>query len=327
MFTKVSVSSETHNVLVQHSTADLATVAGQHLFISFIWTVIEYLPKDFLDQGGINILDSVTVQPPEAYDLLSRSQFGADRKLSHRKLTRFALHAEKEGLGALDDVLLCLIPVLSLKDVLPNDATLNFDQPKPELLEREKWKQTLINHFNFLDWMEKNHGFNTDDHLCLSAVVNALDLVYLMALDMRNMEYKSNVQHDETADTNMNHELYEWESRIKEADSMKSPISSDLEKLLGHLSRVFPKIIKKLSFFYELQRRKKDFCELFNRYSGLNATEILSQEQRITEDYKFMEQIGFTDLHREILLASNNHRIDLCQLLGGCYPCPKIAVC
>ncbi|KAM0388241.1 hypothetical protein ACHAQC_009851 [Fusarium culmorum] len=72
---------------VQHSTAATATIAMQHLFTNFIWTIINYLQKDTLSQGAANIGESVSVY--------SSSKSGIDRNLKHEKLAKFALRAEK----------------------------------------------------------------------------------------------------------------------------------------------------------------------------------------------------------------------------------------
>ncbi|KAM0297075.1 hypothetical protein ACHAPM_009944 [Fusarium culmorum] len=72
---------------VQHSTAATATIAMQHLFTNFIWTIVNYLQKDTLSQGAANIGESVSVY--------SSSKSGIDRNLKHEKLAKFALRAEK----------------------------------------------------------------------------------------------------------------------------------------------------------------------------------------------------------------------------------------
>ncbi|EMT71020.1 Serine/threonine-protein phosphatase 6 regulatory ankyrin repeat subunit A [Fusarium odoratissimum] len=216
----------THKLLVQHSTAGLATIAAQHLFTSFVWTVVDLdqLPKDFLDQGSINIHESVSIQPPKPLDLES-SKLGTGRKLSHTKLTRFALHAEKEGLGVLDDILLCLIPIFSLKDVLPNDVVLKLDLPG--LRGRSSWVKDAPAYLALLKFMAKDSICRFDDYLSLASVVHALDYIYLMALDDQNMAYGKALP------------------VVDDRASAPKPDDS----------------IKKLSVFYELQGRK-DFLYL-----------------------------------------------------------------
>ncbi|KAF5702462.1 serine threonine phosphatase 6 regulatory ankyrin repeat subunit A [Fusarium mundagurra] len=171
-----------------YSYSTLATIAAQRPFTSFLWTIVdlEQLPKDFLDQGSINIRESVSIQPPKPFDLES-TKLGISRKLGHTKPIRFAFHAEKEGLGVLDDILLCLIPIFSMKDVLPNDAVLKLDLPG--LGGQSIWAKDASVHLAFLKFITKESKCNFDDYLSLAAVVHALDYIYLMALNGENMAY------------------------------------------------------------------------------------------------------------------------------------------
>jgi hypothetical protein len=281
----------THKLLVQHSTAGLATIAAQHLFTSFIWTIVDLdqLPKDFLDQGSINIHDSVSIQPPKPLDLES-SKLGTGRKLSHTKLTRFALHAEKEGLGTLDDIFLCLIPVLSLRDVLPNDATLKLDLPSPR--GQSAWVKDAPAYLALLKFMAKDPMCRFDDYLSLVAVVHTLDYVYLMALDDENMAYgralpreDDKVSESKSIDSSAN------------SKSLSRQPSGDLQKLLAHLSLFFPDAIKKLSVFYKLQGRKDYFCELESRCEEVKQT---CPRGVGNEKETLMKQIRFMSLHDNV---------------------------
>ncbi|KAF5986579.1 serine threonine phosphatase 6 regulatory ankyrin repeat subunit A [Fusarium coicis] len=123
------------------------------------------------------------------------------RKLSHTKLTRFALHAEKEGLGVLDDILLCLIPIFSLKDVLPNDAVLKLDLPG--LRGRNTWVKDAPAYLALLKLMTKESKCSFDDYLSLATLVRALDYICLMALDDENMAYGKtlNQEHDKVTES------------------------------------------------------------------------------------------------------------------------------
>ncbi|EWZ81514.1 hypothetical protein FOWG_14519 [Fusarium oxysporum f. sp. lycopersici MN25] len=289
----------THKLLVQHSTAGLATIAAQHLFTGFVWTVVDLdqLPKDFLDQGSINIHESVSIQPPKPLDLES-SKLGTGRKLSHTKLTRFALHAEKEGLGVLDDILLCLIPIFSLKDVLPNDVVLKLDLPG--LRGRSSWVKDAPAYLALLKFMAKDSICRFDDYLSLASVVHALDYIYLMALDDQNMAYgKALPVVDDRAsapkpdDSNAN------------SKSLSRQSSGDIQKLLDHISQFYPDAVKKLSVFYELQGRKDFLCKLESR-----CGEIKKPWSHVYDNEKesLMKQIRFTFLHDQ---ASNMAPIDL----------------
>ncbi|KAK2931230.1 SPRY domain [Fusarium oxysporum f. sp. vasinfectum] len=294
----------THKLLVQHSTAGLATIAAQHLFTSFVWTVVDLdqLPKDFLDQGSINIHESVSIQPPKPLDLES-SKLGTGRKLSHTKLTRFALHAEKEGLGVLDDILLCLIPIFSLKDVLPNDIVLKLDLPG--LRGRSSWVKDAPAYLALLKFMAKDSICRFDDYLSLASVVHALDYIYLMALDDQNMAYgKALPVVDDRASAP------KPDDSSANSKSLSRQSSGDIQKLLDHISQFYPDAVKKLSVFYELQGRKDFLCKLESR-----CGEIKKPWSHVYDNEKesLMKQIRFTFLHDQ---ASNMAPIDLRSFQG-----------
>ncbi|KAH7154391.1 ankyrin repeat-containing domain protein [Fusarium sp. MPI-SDFR-AT-0072] len=289
----------THKLLVQHSTAGLATIAAQHLFTSFLWTIVDLdqLPKDFLDQGSINIHESVSIQPPKPLDLES-SKLGTDRKLNHTKLTRFALHAEKEGLGVLDDILLCLIPIFSLKDVLPNNAVLKLDLPS--LRGQSTWVKDAPAYLAFLRFMTKESKCNFDDYLSLSTVVQALDYICLMALNDENMAYGTALSRvdDKVAESHSNDSSADFKPPSRQS-------SGDLQKLIEHLSLFFPDVIKKLLVFYKLQGREDCFYELESRCEKEMQTGTRGARN---DNETLMRQIRFTTLHYQ---ASKMAPIDL----------------
>ncbi|KAF4954261.1 hypothetical protein FGADI_5386 [Fusarium gaditjirri] len=339
-YTEPSNRPKPHMLHVQHSTAALVTIAAQHLFTHFIWTVVDCLPKDFLNQGSINIHESVIVQPPKSLDLSSRKP-GTGRKLSHNKLTQLALYAEKEGLGLLDDILLCLIPVLSIKDRLPNDATLPLDLPS--LSDRKSWVKAVPKYLEILKFMEESARCDFEDYLVLAVVVRALDLVYLMALDEANMEYQKRVKPQSTTDTSAKFKISKGSEKSEDRehsegseqpnDSEQSSISrtsdsemngivsnteskaytgqpsDDFQKLLAILSKSFARITKKLWIFYVLQGRAEFLSKLEDCQKRI-PEEVWRKSQWMTG---FMEQIRFTNVHREFY---GTNQIDLQHLQG-----------
>ncbi|RBA22313.1 hypothetical protein FPRO05_00660 [Fusarium proliferatum] len=275
-------------LLVQHSTAGLATIAAQHLFTSFLWTIVdlEQLPKDFLGQGSINIHEYVSIQPPKPLDLES-TKLGISRKLSHTKLTRFALHAEKEGLGVLDDILLCLIPIFSLKDVLPNDAVLKLDLPG--LGGQSVWAKDASIYLAFLKFITKDSECNFDDYLSLATVVHALDYIYLMALNSENMAYgKALSRENDTVAKSLSN------NHIADCKRLNRQSSGDLRKLMEYLSLFIPDVIKKLRVFYKLQGREDCFYEL---ESYCEKETQIGPHGAGNGNETLMRQIRFTTLH------------------------------
>ncbi|KAF5605623.1 serine threonine phosphatase 6 regulatory ankyrin repeat subunit A [Fusarium pseudocircinatum] len=292
-----------HKLLVQHSTAGLATIAAQHLFTSFLWTIVDLdqLSKDFLDQGSINIHESVSIQPPKPLDLES-TKLGTGRKLSHTKLTRFALHAEKEGLGVLDDILLCLIPIFSIKDVLPNDVVLKLDLPG--LRERSTWVKDASAYLALLKFMTKESKCSFDDYLSLAAVVHALDYIYLMTLDDENMAYGNTLhqEDDKISESKSNDSGGETKSPSRQS-------SDDYQMLLVYISQLYPDVVRRLLAFYELQERKDYFYDLGRR---CEETETWPPGFG-NEKEGLIKQIRFTSLHDQ---ASIMAPIDLRVIEG-----------
>ncbi|KAF4336100.1 serine threonine phosphatase 6 regulatory ankyrin repeat subunit A [Fusarium beomiforme] len=306
-------------LLVQHSTADLATIAAQHLFTSFIWTVIEYLPKDFLNQGSVSVRESVAVLPPKKIDLQSFDPT-IGRKLQHKLLTKFSLHAEKESLGSSDDVLLCMIPAFSYNDVLPNDAALQIALPKPR--ERKTWAKDATNYSNLLDSLVKNCVKNATDFLSLAILVHALEFTYLMVLDDENMECERNLRRgvalDVVDDSNRPNKNVPGNSGLKIISNTNAKLphkksSQLIEGLLKNLFECFPGVLKKLILFYQLQGRKEAFIKIVDPSPRERSSEIWVLQGRMEEQRHFMDQIGFTELHREVFGVEN---MDLGQLVG-----------
>ncbi|KAF4999887.1 hypothetical protein FGRMN_2125 [Fusarium graminum] len=222
-FTGTANDSKSPTLLVQHSTAGPATIVAQHLFTHFIWFIVDrVLPKDFLDQGSILINESVSIQPAKQLDVRS-SKPGTGRKLRHNKLTQLALHGEKEGLGSLNDILLCIIPVLSIKDCLPNDVTLQVDLPR--LSDRKSWSRAIPRYSELLNFVAKSTDSDLEDYLTLSVVVYTLDLAYLISLDGMNMSYEKGSRHKSTKATKSNSKSTEKLGRSVNTDQ-----SNDFDK-------------------------------------------------------------------------------------------------
>ncbi|KAM0493473.1 hypothetical protein ACHAP8_009300 [Fusarium lateritium] len=281
-----------HTLYVQHSTAVIATIAVQHLFTHFIWTIVDLLPKNFLGQGSINVGDSVSVA--------SSSKSGIDRKLKGEKIDKFTLRAGKEGLGTSDDILLCLIPVLSITDRLPNDATFEFDLPK--LAERKDWPKAADRFSELLKSMPKSPDFGFEDSLTLTAVVRALDYLYLMALDEKYLETKKPTKANTESEQSEIDETDDFSTKPNIPQSSPKPTSQEpADELRILIRKIYPGAIEKLWWFYGLQRREEFFLDLKD-----NAEEKIPKEN-------FMEHIRFTKLHQHIV---NGRRLYLGDLQG-----------
>ncbi|KAF0644684.1 hypothetical protein FPSE5266_11354 [Fusarium pseudograminearum] len=289
--------SEKPEFLVQHSTADLATVMAQHLFTCFIWNIGSMLPKNFLNRADININEFVKVESSRLFDLPSSIKAKSGRKLSHRQLTKFVNYAEKQGLGTPDDILLCIIPTFSFFDCLPNNVVLDYDQliPKPfGSFKEDEQKKTCNDYIGLLDCIQKNNGVDQDEYLSSAVVVNIMEFVYLTALHI---------------------------DKAKLCGTTKKTHPEEFIKLLQILSEHYSSVLRKLSPFYEWQRRRETFKALFSDFQvGTNVDDVwpTGWSEREQDKAAFMYKIGFTNRHQRVIeLKPPHRRLNLQTLLVG----------
>ncbi|KAI6770710.1 hypothetical protein HG531_009565 [Fusarium graminearum] len=288
--------SETPEFLVQHSTADLATLMAQHLFTCFMWNIGGLLPKNLLNRADININEFVKVESSRLFNLRSSIRAQCGRRLSHRQLTKFVNYAEKQGLGTPDDILLCIIPTFSFFDCLPNNAVLAYDQllPKPfGSFDLKEQGGKCIEHANLLDCVRENKGMKENEYLSLAAVVNTMEFVYLMALHV---------------------------DKAKVCGASKKTHPEEFVHLLKLLLEHFHNYLRRLSPFYELQRRRETLKSLFERLEiGTNNNDTWptvwkgGDEEEVEEAFK--HNIGFGKWHCEIAKTETKGCLDLQLML------------
>ncbi|KAM0386024.1 hypothetical protein ACHAPY_000572 [Fusarium culmorum] len=290
---ETSDSSKTPEFLVQHSTADLVTVMAQHLFTCFIWNIGGLLPKNILNRADININEFVKVESSPLFDLPSSIKAQSGRRLSHRQLTKFVNYTEKQGLGTPDDILLCIIPTFSSFDCLPNNIVLAYDQLLPKPLggfDAEGQREQCNHHINLLDCIISEKGMGQGEYLTFATVVNTMEFVYLTALHI---------------------------TKANACGTPENTYPEEFVELLVKLSKNFGVLLRKLSPFYGFQRRFKTLKGLFRDLTNsTNIGEIWPydwKEQK--KDTDFMNKIGFTIWHREVVEIEQRIWFDLHVLL------------
>lgn len=115
--------------LVLTEEGSLPAILIQHLFTTFVWAISEELcdlclPLSFGDS-------------PSEVQIDGRDRFQTDNfhetwylpRLFHAKLTALVEQIKGYGMGSEDDILLCVIPAFSSKDLLPNRAMLQLLPP------------------------------------------------------------------------------------------------------------------------------------------------------------------------------------------------------
>ncbi|KAK3330422.1 hypothetical protein B0H66DRAFT_527778 [Apodospora peruviana] len=156
------------------SSAFPPTILAQHLFTSFMWTVVEKWPKDYLHQGFGSSQQDIEIESRQAFDPYDFSRTWRRPKLRHRQLTKIVRQMENYGLGSITDILLCIIPAFSFKDLLPNHIILKL---LPQIGQGQGWEETARCYNRLL----QDTSIRTDkaETFCYSVVINAMDFLYL----------------------------------------------------------------------------------------------------------------------------------------------------
>ncbi|RMJ01462.1 hypothetical protein CDV36_015794, partial [Fusarium kuroshium] len=161
--------------LSQSSTATLPSIIAQHLFTGFIWIISGHLPRNCLHQGESNARDFVQVD--------SATNFNPDNlrfdwykpNLSHSLLMSVGKEGESLGLGTATDILLCVIPALRFRDLLPNEAILGLMPSVPKGIKQYGW-ETMTNLYGQLLGLCRNHD---GEHFATATLVEVIEFILL----------------------------------------------------------------------------------------------------------------------------------------------------
>lgn len=245
------------------STGSLPTLASQHLFTCFIWTIVEYLPTNCLDQGVVNNGFNVRVQIPSTLDSHSFSRTWERAQLAHEKLKKFTLYAEKLGLGTTTDILLCVIPAFSSHGLLPNEAILK-QLPRIGQGEGAGWVEMAKCYKSLLETRIKKEP---PERFTYAIVTRTMDFIELASEPLHS------------------------NSDIQELDELRP----ELKSILQILSKRFGNILSTLSPIYKLQNRQSQFQHIFESYGP--DGEMITTKHENFEDFK--EFIGFGEYHHK----------------------------
>ena len=269
--------------LIVTGSEHLPVIIAQHLFTSFMWTVVERLPSHCLR----NPEEDVDVLNPYNFDI---RQFGNTwhlPTLRHRALSKMVQQMESYGLGRVSDILLCMIPALSFKDLLPNDRILTLI---PQMSSGRSWVESARCHNELL---KIGMGTHTEDRFAFSVVVRAIDFLYV-AFE----PYKQNNDRGKDDD-------------LDDHNTLTSDLREELSNLVNTLaSKRFKAVLRILVPVYELQKRRKELLNIFNRLhsyeeeeesKGLKSINTSFELEQNSVDEDFFERQGknldFTKLH------------------------------
>ncbi|KAH3991902.1 hypothetical protein HBI56_206560 [Parastagonospora nodorum] len=282
----------------------LPNILAQHLFTSFIWTVVEKLPENCFRQGNLSSEEDVEIENRHAFDPHEFVDTWLRPTLRHRELTKLVRRLENFGLGSQTDVLLCIIPALSFKDLLPNHVMLKL---MPQIRRGQGWAETAHCYNRLLEqgFRVTPHGTMAEEKFCYNVVVATIDF-----LCFASEPYDEHVQPPN-------------ELRI------------ELEEIVARLVSIrFASVVRKLAQAYILQRRNGCISAMFRLY-GTSAQpaeaerleRLLDCEKdlqgclealKVTDkvDFAFLEKsLSFSKPHRPIYeaLSGSPRRKDMVQ--------------
>ncbi|KAM6516371.1 hypothetical protein FALCPG4_014555 [Fusarium falciforme] len=153
----------------------LPTILAQHLFTSFMWTVVELLPKNCLNSGIDETQQEVEIEGPKVFESYNFTQTWLRPKIRHRQLTKFVRKMESYGLGSTTDILLCMIPALSSRNLLPNQAILKL---MPRVGSSRGWLETASCYKKLLKTI-KTDKVGEGDQFSVAVIVASIDFLSL----------------------------------------------------------------------------------------------------------------------------------------------------
>ncbi|KAK5652908.1 hypothetical protein OQA88_9386 [Cercophora sp. LCS_1] len=228
----------------------LPTILAQHLFTSFMWMISEHLPRDFLWQDLSSKEDNVEIDGRHRFVLDELHETWARPTLRHRTLTKAVRQMETYGLGSLTDILLCIIPVLSVEDLLPNNAILKL---VPEPQQGQPWSDIAAAYQQLLRSVPV--GRAAEERFCYAVITRVMDFLYVAC------------------------EPYDA------ALPPPADLHAELEQLITILGRYWS-VVTKLAPVYEVQGRKKQFIRYFRFFKASldDPDEVANGNRKEEED-------------------------------------------
>ncbi|EAT77183.2 hypothetical protein SNOG_15518 [Parastagonospora nodorum SN15] len=148
-------------------------ILAQHLFTSFIWTIVDHLPKNVLRQSVLEREQDGDFEGRSNNVLLT----GSRSRLRDRTLVKLVRQLQEFGLGNETDILLCVIPAFSFRDLLPNHALL-------ETIPQIRHGKSLVGTANgYIKLLEQSlsiapYGTTVEGKFWYTLVVAAIDFLF-----------------------------------------------------------------------------------------------------------------------------------------------------
>lgn len=244
----------------------LPTILSQHLFTSFMWTISEYLPRDFLSQDLSSKEENVEIDGRHRFVLDELLDTWQRPTLRHRTLTKLVRQMETFGLGTMTDILLCIVPVLSAEDLLPNSAILKL---VPEPQRGQSWSEIARAYRDVLDYIPIS--MLAEERFCYAVITRIMDFFYVAC---------------EPYDSSL---LPPLELRLT------------LAQLFSSLRDFWPVVVK-LAPVYDAQGRKKQFVRYFRFFEGENKDQNESGDaDDVADKISQFERAGLSEMKTDFL--------------------------
>ena len=235
----------------------LPNILAQHLFTSFMWTVVERLPSHFVlrrfsyDEQDVEVVDRQVFDPNDFVDTWHSPT------LKHRQLTSILQQLEDCGFSNQREALLCMVPALSSKDLLPNDSILDLI---PNVRNGLGWEK-IAHYYNRL--LETPLRTEPVERLRYSVIVATMDFVYMSCEPYIDF--------------------------IMPPDGLKAQIEDLVARLL---SADFVAIVRSLAPAFTLQRRNMTFLKIFRRFGTTGGIDRLKWNNGMRRQFRVSSDLS-----------------------------------
>ena len=220
-----------------------------------MWTVVEQLPEDCLRQGVLNTEQDVEIESRHTFDPHEFVNTWRRPTLRHRQLTKLVRHLELYGLGTQSEILLCMIPAFSFRDLLPNHVILKLI---PQIRHGQGWAETARCYSRLLEQSMRvvPQGNMAEEKFCYNVVVATIDFLCFAC------------------------EPYDKHVVAPEE------LSTELEDIVARLaSTKFAPIVKKLAQAYFLQLRHEVIADVFELFGTASSFDRLAHNEAVRKSF------------------------------------------
>ncbi|KAF1959247.1 ankyrin [Byssothecium circinans] len=261
------------------SDASLEVVLAHHLFSAFMWAVSDEIQEDKID--------TATVEDAELFDGSDFQNTWNIPTLRNKRLMKLARAIVGLGLGPIDDVLLAIIPPLSHRGILPNEAMMGVLLRKTKDHERDHdWPQAQTTYLNLLDLQMDPRGM---DRISYEIVVELIEFLFLARETIDDLRGSMTLEGSEMVGN--------------QATSLRQAVKAVSSGLQAH--ELLFRVASQLHWFYYRQQRNTKFDNLMKSLQVLPSEVKIpsdrNQSKKVTRpDDKLLKLVRFSPYHEYI---------------------------